>query len=152
MYFARRAPIVLDCGKIELTKKGSAMNVWERNGNHEVRTADQLNAILLNRHRVDSASVNSFWLSHASRFPCMSIMVTDELATVWYAPKEGHAGYVSSTTIDTLEKGGVTLFDLDGQRQEVGNHMIVKWPEAVQAAREFLESSGLPHSIQWLEL
>jgi len=128
------------------------MNLRDMDGNHKVQTVEELNALLLKRHRINNAEVNSFWLSYDGGFPCMCVMVNDGLATSWYSPKEGQAGYVSATTFDTLEKGGVTLFYLDNQKQEVANHLVVKWPEAVEAVRQFLRSSDLPHSIRWIEL
>jgi len=127
------------------------MNLSDADHTYQIQSAEELDAILSRRYQVGGAALNSFWLSDESGFPCMSILVKDELATVWYWPSEGSAGCMSTNGNATSEKA-TTLFYLNHQRQEVGDHLIINWPQAVEAAREFLETRELPNSLLWIEL
>jgi hypothetical protein len=128
------------------------MSIRDFDGNHKALTDDDVNAVLSSRRRVDNAMVNSFWLSYETGFPCMSIMVRDDLATVWYAPQESHAGYVSATNLNMLQRGATTSFYFDKDRQDVSNDVIIKWEDALETAKQFFRSSDLPNTIRWIEL
>ena len=82
------------------------------------------------------------------------IVVQEELAYLYYVPKESAAGFCSQGLFADLLPGEKTTFvaSKDGEEMQVLNEFVISWPEALAAAREFFSSKDLPPSIEWLEL
>jgi hypothetical protein len=117
-----------------------------------VQAAEKLDSVLARRFEVEGSDANSFWLSHDDEYPCMLVLVRDGLATLWYTPHEGMPGFVSAGPSDHPAPDLKTTFYCDRQKQETPNRLVVTFPEALQAAHEFLRSPSLPASLRWIEL
>lgn len=101
------------------------------------------------------SGVNSFWLSDGTNlYPLMALMVTRELAYLWYTPSEDHPGFVPVGTAQGLQTGGTTTFFMDNEDVEemIPNDQIVPFSVALVAAKEFSASMRLPQCMKWFEL
>lgn len=119
---------------------------------HEVRNIEELERILATRYE---NGLNGFWLSHGlEKYPVISLLVKDDLATLHYFPKEGDPGLRSVGNDARRAAEEFTTFALDDVRQKqwVLNEAVVSFPRALEAAKEFLVSEQLPRSIEWLQL
>lgn len=107
----------------------------------------------LNR-RFDGA--NELWLSHdGAKHPALAILVQGGLACVHYFPSENHPGFLSQGAMTELSPSGVTVFFIGGTGQEpteMPNTTVVRFSDALDAAKEFFLSEARPVSLKWLEL
>ncbi len=117
-----------------------------------VESLVELNAALARRFTIDGAAVNSFWLTHKARFPALSILVRDDLASLWYSGDEDSPGFISWGSMSILSKEGQTVFYLRREPQTIPNQSIVPFIEASWAAEGFLRTKELPAAINWREL
>jgi hypothetical protein len=99
--------------------------------------------------------VNAFWIFHEPREkPILLILAKNQMANLHYFPDEGHPGYISVGNIPSLPAHDYTMFFMNSPKEEehVPNDAIVPFADALAAAKEFLVSTELPHSIEWFEL
>jgi Immunity protein Imm1 len=105
--------------------------------------------------RRNQSGFNEFWLSHGDdKYPAISVLVSGDLASLHYFPREGHPGLSSVGKVQGLKSDGSTKFFInDGTEElEVSNDSIVPFSLALKAAHEFAISNSAPRSIQWFEL
>jgi hypothetical protein len=119
----------------------------------DVTNNSDVERILLKRY---DQGVNAFWLHHEPReMPSLVILVNNQLANLNYFPDEDdHPGYYSIGRIPSLPTDGTTVFFMNSPKEEehVFNGAIVRFADALAAAKEFLVSTDLPPSIEWFEL
>jgi hypothetical protein len=129
------------------------MKVVDINGVHEANNVHELETILKRRC---GNGFNSFWLSHRDEeYPTLSLLVKDELASLTYLPKELDAGFSSIGRMPDLKEGGTITFSISKNRADdvvVSNDAVLPFSAALQAAKEFFHSKGLPQSVEWLQL
>jgi hypothetical protein len=128
------------------------MKVSDFENQYDVNTIAELRAVLAKRYPVDGHQANSFWLAHAAPFPLMSILVKDDVASVWYSENENNPGSNSTGTLSDMPRGENSAFYLNGERQWMPNESVISVSEAVQAAEEFFTAGTRPKSIAWLDL
>lgn len=119
---------------------------------HDVNGEDALNLALSERY---GNGVNAFWLSHgSSKYPAILLLVNGDLATLNYFPRERHPGFRSVGALQNLEPDGTSTFFMNdvNEAQPISNDSIVSFSSALRAAKEFLVSTDLPHSLEWFEL
>ena len=118
-----------------------------------VNNPTELRAILTQR-REDGA--NSFWLSHDGKdYPHLALLVTGELASVHYFPKDRDAGYVPIGNLARLPSEGTTTFSISRYKADdvlVVNDAVLPVSLAAKIAEEFFHSDALPTGINWLHL
>jgi immunity protein Imm1 of predicted polymorphic toxin system len=119
----------------------------------DVSTEADVERILLKRY---GEGVNAFLLFHEPQTNLwLSILVKDQLAILHYFPdEEDHPGYHSIGDMPSLPAEGRTVFFMRSlkEEEEMPNHAIVPFADALAAAKEFLVDTALPASIEWFEL
>ena len=127
------------------------MMVSEISGDHRVSSIEEFESILM--RRCGAQRVNEFWICPAGeRHPALAIMVRGDLACAHYFPRYREAGFLSQGRVGGLSRSGMTWFQTRGESTRVPNHAVVRFVDALQAAKEFWYSKDLPKSIEWLEL
>jgi Immunity protein Imm1 len=108
--------------------------------------------ILLKRY---NQGVNAFLIFHEPKEkPLLLILVKNQIANLHYFPDGEHPGYISVGDIPPLPAQDYTIFFMNSPKEEehISNDAIVPFADAFAAAKEFLVSTELPHSIEWFEL
>jgi hypothetical protein len=129
-----------------------SLKVQDFRHTYQIESEGELKELLLARYEDD---LNEFWMRHdESLFPGLAICVKGDLAAIHYFPAEGHPGFQSIGNIQTLPVDGVTYFATGSRTDpiEIQNSAVVESYVAVLTAVEFLTSTKLPQSIEWLEL
>ena len=97
--------------------------------------------------------INSFWLSHAERYPAINIMVKGDLASVHYLPKDRDAGFVSVAKVPGLRANETSIFFVGPtEKIWVANDQVAPFSDALKVAQEFAISTTMPKCIQWFAL
>lgn len=91
-------------------------------------------------------------MSHAEDWPALAMLVRDDLACLDYMADSGGTTFTSQGDVPALTKGATTEFRLDSQRRPVPNRRIIRYADAVRAAKEFMHTKDLPQCIKWLRL
>jgi len=114
----------------------------------DVDNDEDIEAALAKRYGADA---NEFWLTNENKkFPALAIMAKNALASLHYFPEEDHPGFIS---VGTNATSGFSIFFINGaEEQEVPNDSIVPFSTALKVSKEFLISSDLPKSVDWMEL
>ncbi|MFX1450750.1 MAG: Imm1 family immunity protein [Promethearchaeota archaeon] len=104
----------------------------------------------------DDMKGGEFWLADvAGEYPCLSIIIYQNLSTIHYFPKENHPGF-RCLGGEGLPSGGMTIFVYQGcdprDGIEIPNKFVVPFTTALAVAKEFFRSRKLPASVQWFEL
>ena len=128
------------------------MKVSDFKNQYDVNTIEELRTVLATRYPVNGWHTNSFWLAHESRFPLMSILVKNEMASVWYSDAENDPGSNSVGTLPGLPREENPTFYLNGEQQQMPNESVITVREAMHAAEEFFSIGSRPRSIRWLDL
>ena len=129
-----------------------SLEVEDFEGKYEVHNISDLEPVLQKRY---GHGLNGFWISRdTERYPVISLLVNNSLATLLYVPNEGHPGFASVGQSNGLEKEGFTTFCVDTveQEQEVVNNQVVPVSAGLLAIYNFFDSKELPKSIEWIEL
>jgi hypothetical protein len=97
-------------------------------------------------------SENEFWISidENSRFPCIAILVKNDISWIHYFPEENCAGFSSLNTF-----GGVyeTIHCvINGNEYEISSENGVPFAIAISAVLQFFDSHALPDIITWEKL
>jgi len=126
------------------------MLVSDMNQNVIVHDPSELARALTQKY----GAVNHFWLFHEGKYPAMSILVKDDLASLHYFSKERVAGFRSVGHVPGLSNGGLTVFAMENPEQEerVPNEFVVPLSTALAAATDFLRSKERPSCVEWFEL
>jgi hypothetical protein len=128
------------------------MEITDFECTQKANTIAELLEFLSRRYEIEGAQVNSFWMAHEDRYPCVGLLVRDDLASVDYMPDGSQPGYSSAGTQLGLKKGDTTMFYFQRERQPVLNDSIISIGEAMRIAQEFMLFQGLPKSIKWTKL
>jgi hypothetical protein len=129
-----------------------ALTIYDLKGGHEAKSLADFQAVLEKRYGPDA---NSFWIWHyEEKNPAISLLVRGNLSCIHYFPYEGHPGFVSVGTVESLDKDGFTSFRFETveQEQEIWNPHVISASAGISAARDFFSSKDLPKSIEWKEL
>ena len=84
----------------------------------------------------DPNGANSFWLSHGEEeYPVINLSVNGDLAYLHYLSNEGHPGFSSLGSLESLQPGGVSTFFLVGPiaPDEIWNYHVVSVDDALKA-------------------
>ena len=126
------------------------MKVEDFTGQYDVTDPLQLEEIL--RYRLPNG-YNSFWLSHDSKYPAISLLAKGDLACVYYFPEDGHPGFHSVSDLPII---GQEVFefrvDTPDQVQHIVGEAVIPFERASAAAREFLILPLQPTNLDWREL
>jgi hypothetical protein len=117
-----------------------------------VSNITELEGFLRRRYVVEGKRVNSFFLTHSERYPCLLILVNEDLASLWYTPAEDHPGFITTATEGANLGSGTTMFYLYRDLEPTPNSTVVALSEAIEAAKEFFGSDQLPRAVQWEQL
>jgi hypothetical protein len=127
------------------------MKVYHFGGSQQIDNAAALERILSLRFD----GLNEILLSPDHRqFPLLTIFAKNDLAVLHYTPADGEAGYASCGNDPRLKPDQTTAFatGTSTQRIDVANRAIVSMSSAAAAAKEFLLSTELPQSVEWVKL
>ena len=121
---------------------------------HEYQTSDvsELEKIMSARHK---NGVNEVLLAHdGQKFPLLSILMKDDVATLHYMVEGDRAGFTSIGGKLGLPPNEDTVFATGrpDDKTWVTNRALVPFATALTAAKEFFQSEQLPKSLKWFEL
>jgi len=109
----------------------------------EGREFAEFQEFVLNR---ENESEMSLWIG--SEYPCMNLLIKGEIAHMCYFPSRDHPGYISQNGQNN--EGSILINGSD--HIEVPTDSIISVNTALEAAKEFCETSALPKNSKWLEL
>lgn len=134
----------------------AVMIVGDFESSFDVNDIDALQAILMRRHERDQygpvGSANAFWMcpGETQDYPQLGLMVKDDLAYLYYVPRDGDVGFRSVGNLPDLEPEGMTTFPIgSGEDIDVQNDAVVPFSAAVAAAKEFLVTKKRPQCMEW---
>ena len=127
------------------------MLVCDLEGEREATNKAELGHALMKRH---DSGVNHFHLTlDRSDWPSLIIMVSGEVAWLYFLSSSEHAGYVSVGAVPGLDPKGWTRFVSPGPQEELlFNDQVVPFVDALRAAEEFSVTGQLPQCVDWYEL
>lgn len=129
------------------------MKVVDINGVYFAMDLERLKFALMQRCE---GSFNAFWLSHDGEdYLMLSIVVSDEWASINYLPKEFDVGFSSIGKGDSRVNAGTILFRISKSRADdlaVHADAVLSFSDALKVAQEFFHSNKLPQGIEWLQL
>ena len=88
------------------------------------------------------------------RYP-INLLVRDELAVLYYIPNADQMGFRSIGHLSGMDLDETTRFSISRLPADdvmVSSDSVVRLSAALQAAREFFSSQGLPGSVEWSAL
>ena len=97
----------------------------------------------------------TFYLSHLSQFPLLSVHLNDLTAYLHYFPSDQHPGFQPRQMSPEDCPEEVSFHYAPGEAGDLitmPRSCIVHRDDAIKAASEFFASSELPKSIDWFEL
>ena len=96
---------------------------------------------------------NEYWIHLIEKYPCIGILVKDNLAYVQYFPNEGNAGFSSISSDANLKSDENTVFYTNTiyEEIEINNNSLIPFDMAVKVVIEFFKSPQLPGCIEWFE-
>jgi hypothetical protein len=127
------------------------MLVCDLEREHEAKNDAELEHALMKRY---GSGVNHFRLFRdRGEWPSLVVMVSGEVAWLYFLSSTEHAGYHSLGVVPGLDSSGSTRFvSLGPQEEHFPNDQLVPFADAVRAAKEFSVSGQLPQCIKWREL
>lgn len=128
------------------------MRIEDFNGVQDATSDEDIEEALAKRY---GEGVNEFWLSHAdNRFPAMSILVKGNISALHFFQKDQDPGMTSIGGGLNFEIDGTTTFYMNSteEEQEIPNGMLVPFPLALKAAKEFAAHREPPECIEWFVL
>jgi hypothetical protein len=126
------------------------MKIYHFGGMVNCKTIEELNSTLNMRY---GAGVNEFLISGEEKYPCLSIMVNNEYATMTFFSKDEDGLYqsIGEDTELNLDEMSVFYFGTQDQETQVWNEFVIPFAKAKEAAVEFFTSLSLPASVEWLK-
>lgn len=127
------------------------MKVSHFGGMIDCETVETLEQVLNMRY---GSGVNEFWISGEEENPCLAVLVNNDYANLTYFPDDGHPGFQSIGMETGLDQHEISIFYTNTPEEEieVNNDTVIPFSKALEAAKEFFTSTGMPKSIEWLEL
>ncbi len=127
------------------------MLVSDLEGEYAATSKAELDHALAKRY---GSGVNHFHLGlDGSQWPSLIIMVSGELAWLYFLSSSEHAGYHSVGAVPGLDPKGSTRFVSVGPQEEFFfNDQVVPLADALRAAEEFSVTGKLPQCVDWQEL
>jgi hypothetical protein len=83
------------------------------------------------------------------------LLVRDELAVLYYIPNADQVGFRSIGHLSGLDLDETTRFSISHLQADdviVSSDSVIRLSDALQGAREFFRSQGLPESVEWSAL
>ena len=126
------------------------MLVCDLEGEREATNKAELDHALMKRY---DSGMNYFYLVlDGSEYPSLIIMVSGELAWLYFLSSSEHAGYHSVGAVPGLDPNGRTRFVSPGPQEELFfNDQVVPFADALRAAEEFSVTGQLPQCVDWRE-
>ena len=127
------------------------MRVCDLEGECEAKTNAELEDALMKRY---GSGVNHFRLFRdRGEWPSLVIMISGEVAWLYFLSSSEHAGYHSLGVVPGLDPNASTRFvSLGPQEEYFPNDQLVPLADGVRAAKEFSVTGQLPQCVDWREL
>jgi Immunity protein Imm1 len=132
---------------------GAAMLICDLEAEQEVESDVELERFLMRRN---GSGLNQFQLflgrAESEWWPSLIVLVNNELAWMYYLLSPEHVGYHSVGALPELDPQRRTRFvNFGPQEDEFSNNQVVRFDDALRAAKEFFVTAQLPKCVQWRE-
>lgn len=129
------------------------MKIIDISGEYTASSIDEVETILQRR---EEPGGNAFWLSHDEEdYPMLSVLVKADIAALDFLERDDEPGFRSVGNLPNVNRNENTVFSISRNRAddlEVQNDALISFPDALAAAKEFLDSGKRPQCIDWFEL
>lgn len=123
------------------------MNVSTKNGDFERQTIQEIEQLIRNSA---AGSPDDIWISGKDNYPCLSILITGNLANVNYFLDDYGDFWVSEGDGTYGEDLSVRV---DGVDYSMGADTIISVEQAIECMKQFcMDIYTMPNCIKWMEL
>ncbi len=92
--------------------------------------------------------LDDIWISGENEYPCLAILVNEELACIHYFASEKE----HYQSVGNEESDDTTKFYAGGEIVELPSYTVVPLSLAIECAKQFFKSNNRPSRIKWNEI
>lgn len=123
------------------------MNVSTKDGDFEQQTVQEIEQLIRNSA---ASSPDDIWISGKDNYPCLSILITGNLANVNYFLNDCGEVWVSEGD-GTYDKD--LSVRVDSVDYSMGADTIISVEQAIECMKQFcMDIYTMPNCIKWMEL
>ena len=93
---------------------------------------------------------NEYWISLELKFPCMALLVKNDVSSVHYFPNEDSAGFRALKS--DIGLGEAVQITIGGHQYEIESEAIIPVDEVISAVLYFYDNHVQPNNFVWDEL
>lgn len=123
------------------------MNVSTKDGDFEHKTVQEIEQLIRNSA---ASSPDDIWISGKDNYPCLSILISGNLANVNYFLSDCGDLWVSEGDGTYDEDLSICV---DGVDYSMGADTIISTEQAIECMKQFcMDIYTMPNCIEWMEL